>query len=433
MKAATIKHVMQYFDPIASLKGAELEAWFMDRKPDLRKQIKFLLELEAEPQKILLIGHRGSGKSTELNKLAEELTANFHVINIDVKIITGRTDLQYEDLMLALSTQVTQYCIDNGLLNAPMLDQVRKGLEVVRDWWMRVVAGAKFDRPALEADLGVQFSALLADIQIGVRQSAFTREAFIDQISRLMPDLIKHLNWVIEQAQRGGKRLLIVVEGTDKLDLASAHSIFRDHAATIIAPEASMIYTFPVALRHTYDYENIKSNFAPSFFLPNLSVYDAYGQPNLGHKQKSLQLVLARMDEHLIAQDALELVISAYGGIPNRLVYLMRSAALYALTRDERAPNIVADDVSAAIKDLRSEMRAPLTREDIRVLSLRHRDRRLTNDLEEQRLLYQGSLIDYSNGETWCDVHPVLLPLLEQVESINASNLDDTVVPAGES
>src|SRR5207253_7886454 len=122
--------------------------------------------------------------------------------------------------------------------------------------------------------------------------------------------------------------------------------------------------------------------------------------------------VLRRMDENLIESEALDLLLRANGGIPSRLVSLMQRAAQFALRR--KANQINSDDVMQAAKHLRRELRASLNTEDIKVLRLRHHDRRLYNDEAERRLLQKGALIDYSNGETWCDSHPVLWPLLER-------------------
>ncbi|MFZ1267595.1 MAG: hypothetical protein WAU95_14115, partial [Anaerolineae bacterium] len=58
-------------------------------------------------------------------------------------------------------------------------------------------------------------------------------------------------------------------------------------------------------------------------------------------------------------------------------------------------------------------------RRDLTVLRARHGDRRLTNDTDEQRLIYNGSLIEYDNDVQWCDAHPALWSLLEQADDDN--------------
>jgi energy-coupling factor transporter ATP-binding protein EcfA2 len=414
MKARSLKEVHLYFDPRESLKGEKLKTWFVQRASP-REGLRISLSIQPEPQKMLLVGHRGSGKSTELNKLAEEIKDQFHVIIVDVLAIIGRTNLEYEDLMLAISTQVTRNCIENRFINRPLAEPVRQGLGRVFDWWQRVVAGIEFGQPAPEAEVSLQLDTLLGEIEVGARQSSSTRETLKEQINRQMPDLIRHLNWVIGQAQAGdNRRLLIIVEGSDKIDLDSAASIFRDHAPTITAPEADMIYTFPIDLRHSQHYNTISLNFSDVSYLPNLATRCADGTPNEAGIATLRDFVLARMEEHLIEPQALDLIVKANGGIPVTLISLMRTSSLIALLRNEAGTCITRDDANEAIRRLRREMSAGLTRDDWRVLRERHRDRHLTNDEIEQKLLYNGSLIDYANGETWCDAHPALWNLLEQ-------------------
>jgi energy-coupling factor transporter ATP-binding protein EcfA2 len=416
MRAQTLEQVIRFFDPREPLTGQLLRAWFVPREGSPRRRLKISLTVRInEPQKILLVGHRGSGKSTELNKLAEEIADRFGVIGFNVLDVTGRTNLEYEDLMLAISTQVTQDCIDKHLIGRPLSDPVRSGWEAVRDWWRRIVTGLEFQPPAADAEIGVQLNMLLGQVEVGARQSSLTREALKEQINRHMPELIRSLNWVIAEAERsGGKRLVIVVEGLDKVDLDTAITIFRDHAPTIIAPRADMIYTFPLALRHSDHYNTIRLSFPEVCYLPNITTRHGDGTPDADGAAMLRRLVLARMDEALIEPAALDLLVAANGGIPVWLVFLMRAAALYALERSDAATQITVRDAENAIRELRREVLVPLTRHDRGVLRARHRDRRLSNDADEQRLLYNGSLIDYSNGEPWCDAHPVLWPLLER-------------------
>ncbi|MBA3946770.1 MAG: AAA family ATPase [Herpetosiphonaceae bacterium] len=424
MRAINVEQVLRFFDPKEPLSGQSLRSWFMPRAGSPRTRLKIaLIRQYDKPQKVLLIGHRGSGKTTELNKLAEEIQGHFHVIGFNVLDITGRTNLEYEDLMRAISTQVTRNCIEHQLMQSPLAQPLHRQWEELRDWWQQVVSGVEFQPAAAEADVRLQVKALLSQVEVSARQSSLTREAIKEQINLQMPELIQRLNWVIEQAESHGKpRVLIVVEGLDKVDLQSALSIFRDHAPTITAPTCSMIYTFPIALRHTDDYNSIHLSFPEVCFLPNITTQHSDHSTDPDGLSMMRKLVLARMEAALIEDQALQLIVETNGGIPVWLVFLMRSAALYALERDEHATMITTADAQKAIKDLRQNLLTPLTRHDVQVLRERHHDRLLFSDPDEQRLMYNGSLIDYGNGESWCDAHPALWSVLEREDG----NANDT-------
>jgi energy-coupling factor transporter ATP-binding protein EcfA2 len=413
MKATDLKQALRYFDPRRPLSQEfELREWYVARAGSPRGRLRTLLETETEPQKVLFVGHRGSGKTTEINMLADELRHSFHTVPIDLLGITGRTTPEYEDLMLAVSTQVTKFCVRERLVRRPLAEPVGELWQELLDWWRQVVAGLGIRTAPEEASVGVKLETVLGEVELGVKQSSQTREGVKFQINQQMPELIRHLDWVIGQAEEKERRLLIVVEGLDKVDLESAENIFRNHAPTITAPRAAMIYTFPLALRHSDHFSTVRMSFHADPFLPNLCTRHADGSDDLDGLDALRRLVMARTETALIDEDALELILRANGGIPVWLVVLMRSASLYALERGSE--RITMADAKNAIRDLRRDTLAPLKRDDYRVLRERHLDRRLTNDPDEQRLLYNGSLIEYSNDVQWCDAHPVLWALLEK-------------------
>lgn len=183
-----------------------------------------------------------------------------------------------------------------------------------------------------------------------------------------------------------------------------------------------MIYSFPISLRYSDAYRDICLSFHENYhYFPNIALFHRDGSSIPGGDQALRDLVLARMDAGLIEPEALDLLIQSNGGVPVWLVRLVQKTALYALTRDSRATRMTSVDAQKAIRDTRRELQAPLTSHDLDVLRARHRDRKLTNDADERVLLYKGALIDYANGDQWCDAHPALWALLEAQEDDNAS------------
>lgn len=416
MKAINLDQAVQFFDPREALTGQHLQMWFVQRQHSPRKRLQILLKQPREDGlKALFVGHRGSGKSTELNVLAREMANDYYAISFDALEIIGRATMSYEDLMLALSTQVTRKCIEASLINRPLTEPLLEGWRNLADWWRQVVAGLDIGRER-EVSTYASFSTLLGEIELGVNQSPFTREQLNDQVDRQMPELIRRLNWVIEETQQrlNPKRLLLIIEGTDKIDLEAGRHIFRDHASTITAPKATMIFTFPLALRYSADYETIRRAFQDQQYLPNLALRDHDGHEDTAGAQALRTLVLNRLESGLIETDALNHLISSCGGIPSDLVKMVRASAIYALERDEQSARIEVQDAQNAVKDLRRELAASLTMEEWKILAQRHADRRLSSESEIQVLLYKGALIEYSNGVPWCDVHPALWSLLDQ-------------------
>ena len=413
--ATDLQQVLRFFDPRKPLSDpADLQAWFVDRPYSPRASLRILLTTCEEPQKLLFVGHRGNGKSTEIAKLAEELGSGFEPILFHALEATGRTNLEYEDLMLAIVSRTIRHCIDHKLAQRPLLEPVGEKWQQLKSWWTGMVAGANLvSTTEQELSLGAELAGSLAKIEIGVKQSTQTREALKLQVNRQMPELLGYLNWVIEEAEKkSGRRLLLVVEGLDKVDLAAAREIFRDHAPTITAPKAHMIFTFPLALRHSDDFYSISTSFSKTHFLPNFCINRPHSAtPDPDGRGRLRQLVLARAEEALFAEAALDELVFLSGGLPMILVELVQSAALYAIAR--KAGVIELDDVQRSARDLRHNLFAPLTREARNVLKARHADRSFSNDDIEQQLTFMGGLVEYPNEIQWCDAHPLLWPVLE--------------------
>ncbi len=414
MQATSLIQVLRHFDPKTPLSGQDLRTWFVDRQSSPRRRLEIALRNMDDAQKVLFVGHRGSGKTTELNKLAGEIDDKYVTIGFNALDITGRATLRYEDLMLVLSTQITRYCIENNLIGRPLTDPLKEGWVTLADWWRQVVAGLDIVPRIGDINTFATLNTLLGEIEIGATQSAFTREQLNQQVDRQMPELIRRLNWVIQEAQAhlNPKRLLLIVEGLDKVDLEAARHIFRDHAPTITALNAAMIFTFPLALRYSDDYQTVRRNFHRDEFLNNITVSSHDGQADSLGIRTLGQVITKRMVPSLMADAALEQIVTASGGIPLELVKLVGGAAIYALERSEQAERIELVDAQNAIKDLRRELAANLSLAEWALLNQRHSDRILSNEPAVQQLLYKGALIEYANGLPWCDVHPALWSVL---------------------
>jgi hypothetical protein len=353
MKADNLDDVLRFFNTRERLTDGALHHWFVERQKSPRHELRKWLTIQEQPQKLLFIGHRGSGKSTELNKLSIELQDSFFIIGFDVLEITGRANLEYEDLMLVLSTQVTRQCVDLDLVDRPLLDPIRQRWQDLRDWWQRVVSGAVVNSAMDETNVKVALKLQLLEIETSVRQSAESRETIKREISLRMPELIRYLNWVLQQAQASsGRRPLIIIEGLDKISLKAATTIFLENVPTLLAPVASIVYTCPSALIYSPDFDQIRQPFSRTVVLPNIAPRTDSGKADKTGQDTLRQLVLNRMVEHLIQPDALRQVVLASGGVPRALVALIQNAALFS---DGATISLV--DVNASILQLRELMR----------------------------------------------------------------------------
>jgi hypothetical protein len=144
--------------------------------------------------------------------------------------------------------------------------------------------------------------------------------------------------------------------------------------------------------------------------LPNLKVANPDGAPHAEGLACLTTAIQARMAAGLLADPALQQVIQASGGLMRTLVRLTQRAAVNALAAD--SSTITLTQTEAAIKEERADFVAGLSRDDYPILYERHRDKQVSADEAVLRLLQTRALLEYANGDPWCDVHPIALPLV---------------------
>ena len=113
MQAQTLKDAIRVFDPRKTLDGEDLNEYHTDRIPN-KKEDPAITKLKtqlfgADTQKILFSGHRGCGKSTELNKLALDLEKerrDLVIIKYNVTDVLDVFDLDYSDVLFSLAYQL---------------------------------------------------------------------------------------------------------------------------------------------------------------------------------------------------------------------------------------------------------------------------------------------------------------------------------------
>jgi hypothetical protein len=101
MPQADLEKALNLFDPRRPLQMDELDAYYVARPHAPLEPMKTYLRLTQQPVKVLFSGHRGSGKSTELMRLAKDLQNEFFVVPFSARSL-NLADLSYVDVMSML-------------------------------------------------------------------------------------------------------------------------------------------------------------------------------------------------------------------------------------------------------------------------------------------------------------------------------------------
>ncbi len=225
--------------------------------------------------------------------------------------------------------------------------------------------------------------------------------------------MTSELNFVLRQVRdKYGHPILFLIEGTDKPNLVKARDLFLNYGRTLTASETAAIYTFPIGLRYSPDFTMIKDAFDGHYILPNTNVEKRTGGRDDDGRDYLKSAVAQRADLTLFEAEALRTLAFNSGGLMRTLIRMVQVAAVNALSvgREQMGDK----DVQVALDEEKADYIAALKVSDYAVLADRMRDKDLSSDPAVQELLHSRALLEYVNGEPWCDVHPVIRDLVRE-------------------
>ena len=416
-RAENLSEVIRLFDPRQPLKGETL-TFYIDRPGNpLRKMETYLRNVAGagKPVKVLFTGHVGSGKSTELNKLSQRLDGKFFVVRLSVQEDLNLADLEAVDILLGLLSSLVRCATDEKVLRQAPAQIAANVWENVRDFFSHTVMGESVS-PSLpvETEVAVSVNLLAVQFRSKFSQEKSTRQTVRQQMRGREAELVDKLDLIVRQVRDhyGNRPVLFMIEGTDKPNLQKARDLFLNYASTLTAFEAAAIYTFPIGLRYSSDFTQIKDSFDMHYILPNIKVERRDGTPEPDGPDYLKSAVMQRALPSLFEENALHSIRNNSGGLMRTLVRMVQRAAVNALSYGRQ--QITGPDAEVALQEERSDFIAALKASDYAVLAARMADHLLSSDAVVQEMLHCQALLEYADGEPWCNVHPVIRELVRE-------------------
>ncbi len=437
-RASTLREIRQATEP-TPLEGEALEQFYVPADPardplsppstDLRDYV-----YETPPPfRLLFASHPGSGKSTELNRLMQEAQERFWFLKLSVRQVLDTATLTPVDLILALMEQLYTTGREEKLI------QDRRVIEPVRGWLRQIVRETKVMREEeLEIEAGLGLDGLLSQI-IGMfarLRSAFSlsfesADVVRQEIKPRIVELRQHCNQVLVEITTHleqhdpVRRLLIIVEDTDKLDVSAAQELFVKHTGLLADLQASIIYTVPLFLIHSPDRNRLESYF-DTLTLPMIKTHSPQGERFENGWATLHQVVARRMDvERLIEPKALDMAIEKTGGVLRDLLWVLQRASRSARHID--ADVISVEVMRHSLDQLKNRYsQSVYGGEKVSTEALytkmeqiaRSPTRQTPMDDALQLLLYTQAVIEY-NGRGWYDLHPLMHETLREMGRLN--------------
>jgi DNA polymerase III delta prime subunit len=404
------KPIAAAFDPQKAIEIGDRQGYYVER-PDspLWTMVNHLRLTPDVPRKILLTGQRGSGKTSELARLATELLDEFAVVWLDVEEELETFEFGAIEVMVGMARQ-----LDQALKLRKEFNQFRDTLFSYAEERGKETVGKLTSKPVeyLGIDIGRVF---------------FQREVK-QRLERppVLREIVSSLNLLIKQAQdKARKPLLMIVDGLDKVDLDLARRLFV-HNDLLAQPRCHIVYAIPFSLYFSVGRQEASDQGYLPRYLPNL-------HPNkASHRALLRRVVLVRLPESetgLITRPALDELVRMSGGMMRDLIMLVNHSILECLSaRTKQIDKAIARRAIATARlDKARELAYEYYWEELAYAQRTHQltDRTANEyDAEGQvrtflicdRLLQGRHIVNYANDNPWYDVHPVVKLAMETRE-----------------
>jgi len=429
------------FNPFESLHPEQMAAWYVPRPHSPLQALVAELSPDRGIQRVLLLGHRSSGKSTEMVRLATELAQRFNylVVRLDLTQNLEIGKVNPIEVLFLLGAAVYKLALQEleRKPEAALFDRLVGNLETL----VREHTESKtfeVDKKGLLNNLvcfgaGLLAGPVAAGVTKGIIELATSPFKFSSgtniQLARKLEvqprvrEIMTTLNEIIATAQKKSQRqVFLIVDGLDRVpNIEMARYVFAENEEWLDGPTCNVLYTAPIMLYYSPIFGHVRANFDPRPF-PNVKVHDPHqlGRPGAPDEEgyqvmravvhKRLRQPLGLDPEQVIVPQALDHLIEMSGGVMRDLVRLMRKATVKAELAGQRQIDleIAHQTVLSMRRDLKASLNVIYRRELAEVLKTHE----VTGSEKCDELLLANYVLSYVNDDIWFDVHSVILSLL---------------------
>ncbi len=419
------------FDPLEPVPADDHRGWYQDLwavrgTGDVSGRIVRQVErATGRPPQILLLGHAGSGKSTELGRIRHELEGRgWRCLSGDVDRDLDKEDIDLPDIQLLLVERLVELM---GELQHGLSTEHREGL--VR--WFSEETEVRTTTAGGGLALGA-VARLLLEARTEIKLNRERRHELRCRVRRRLREFVDLVAELVGEATGklqidGFAGLAIVVDGLEKarLDAESgrtrAASVLLDQSEQWAALRAPLLVTAPLTL--LAESQRLTNHYDDFHLVPAVPVVGRpdrlESEPDPGYCREGRRLLCelvgrrASVDRLFASAGDLDALVRASGGSVRDLFRLIRAAIDAAVeeggdridataaqcARDRQARQVTAVKRQADLSQLRTLLKDPEA---------------FDYDPEGLGLLARELVLPYSNGGQWFGVHPALLRLLDR-------------------
>jgi hypothetical protein len=385
----------------------------------------------------LFTGHRGVGKSTELQRLKAKLQQqNYFVVYFaaDQDDIEPQ-DTEYADILFACTRQLFQQIQLNETQNP--LWQWAKGR------WAELASLAlskiKLEELSFEGPENP-----FAKISATLRAVPDKRRELRQRLNADTPSLIKALNEFIQEARKklaiqGYQDIVIIADNLDRIAEKQGEAskptnydeIYLNRSEMMRGLNCHVIYTVPISMVYSDRATRLEDTYGKPDVLPMVMVRNPDRSFNHLGLKKLREIICQRtnliapeladkLDSDVFAgSDIIELLCVMSGGHVRNLMQMLRTAIDWT----DNLP-ITANAIQIAIEETRDTYRDTVQDGQWQILAEVHCKNQIDNNEQHRKLLFNRCLLEYryydDHGRLnrWCNVHPLIEDLEQFQEAL---------------
>ena len=367
----------------------------------------------------LLLGHRGCGKSTELNRMTQKLVRDgYYVKTINCSMDLDLFNIVYSDLFILMGEALLHIAKESGCYIE------HKVLENIRNFWSEgteTLISQEIEEASAEAGMSVETKGILAGIlnifakiKTDLRFNEETRKEYRKKISVHSSEWIGLLGHIAERIaeKTDGKRPIIIFEDLDKLNPEYAWKVFYNYAAILSGMMFPVIYTFPIALSYDARFSAMESYFVTKT-LPMIKIETIENHPFQAGINIIYEIVKKRASLELFETDVLEKMIQYTGGSLRDLFRVINASAKRAERRN--AESVSMKDAERALEEEKTSLTRRIENKEYDfLLNIYNGNKERIEDKEMLLKMLQASVVLEYNGKRWHNVHPLIIKFFEE-------------------
>lgn len=425
--ADRISEILNAFSP-APLRADQMEEFYCENTMEYRTSDKYDSPIEDiydscrsvdECGAYLLLGHRGCGKSTELNRMSERLIADgYPVKTVNCSLDLDLFNIVYSDLFILMGEALLKIAEE---LECEIEKDV---LEKIKNFWFEgteTLMSQETGEVSVETGMSIETGGILAGIlnvfakiKADLKLNEETRKEYRKKISIRSSEWIGILRQIAEKitGRTDGKHPIIIFEDLDKLNPEDAWTVFYNYAAILSGMTFPVIYTFPIGLSYDKRFSAMESYFITKT-LPMIKIETIEGELFQDGIDIIRDIVKKRADLALFESGVVDSLIQYTGGSLRDLFHVINTSANRAKRRG--SDTVSMEDAERALEEVKTFLTRRIEEKDYTfLLNIYNENKERIEDKEMLLNMLQASVVLEYNGKRWHNVHPLVIKFFRE-------------------